>query len=241
MGMPTFAARPAVPPGQGEAIQRVNLTDQVHERLKQRIVQRDLAPGSKLDVGELARGMGVSRMPVVDALNRLEMEGLVERRDRVGSFVASLSALDLDDLFAARRMVEEWAMAPIARNLSAEDLTALRAILRESKALLRGVDDATFDYRRTLELDQAFHMTLMRSCGNRRIIDWYASLNAHIQIGRVYSLRALRRCRGAQKEHEEMLDALVARDVPRARAAVAAHLEESRQGIAAILEERGDL
>lgn len=220
---------------------RVSLTDQVHEVLRDRIVRRELAPGAKLDVGELAHELGTSRMPVVDALNRLEMEGLIDRRDRVGSFVTPLSPGDFEELFEARRMVEQWAIVPIAARMSDVDRDALREILRESQALLRDADDRTFDYRRTLELDQAFHLKLMEIAGNRRILAWYRSLNAHIQVGRVYSLRALNRCRGAYKEHEALLAALEARDVRAAHAALDAHLDVSKAGLLEILRARGDL
>jgi len=224
-----------------ENTNRVTLTDQVHEILKRQIVQRHLVPGSKLDVGDLANRLGTSRMPVVDALNRLEMEGLVERRDRVGTFVTPFSPVDFDDLYAARLMVEQWAMEPIIASITPADIDKLRGILNASKALLKDVNDQTFDYRRFLELDQDFHVNLMSLCSNRRILDWYRSLNAHIQVGRVYSLRALKRCKGAQKEHEAILAALEARDAQGARDAVKDHLTLSQNGILGIINARGDL
>jgi GntR family transcriptional regulator, rspAB operon transcriptional repressor len=224
-----------------DGINRVTLTDQVHEILKRQIVQRHLVPGAKLDVGDLATRLGTSRMPIVDALNRLEMEGLVERRDRVGTFVTPLSPIDFDDLYAARLMVEQWAMDPIAASIKDSDIEQLKVLLLESKSLLKDVNDETFDYRRFLELDQDFHVNLMGLCNNRRILDWYRSLNAHIQVGRVYSLRALKRCKGAQAEHEKILAALEARDAGRAREAVKEHLSVSQNGILGILSDLGDL
>lgn len=217
------------------------LTDQVHEILTQQIVQRHLTPGSRLDVGDLARRLGVSRMPIVDALNRLEMEGLIDRRDRVGSFVTPLSPAAFNDLFEARLMVEQWSVPHVIERLTTKDRKLLHGMLRESGRLLRNVDDRSFDYRRTLEIDQAFHLTLMSIAGNQRILAWYRSLNAHIQIGRVYSMRALERCQGAQREHEALLAALEAGDARRARQAIKHHLDVSRKGVLAILQERGDL
>ncbi|MDZ4694997.1 MAG: GntR family transcriptional regulator [Deltaproteobacteria bacterium] len=224
-----------------DGVNRVTLTDQVHEILKRQIVQRHLVPGAKLDVGDLATRLGTSRMPIVDALNRLEMEGLVERRDRVGTFVTPFSPVDFDDLYAARLMVEQWAMEPIVASIKDTDIEQLKMLLRDSKSLLKDVSDETFDYRRFLELDQDFHVNLMGLCKNLRILDWYRSLNAHIQVGRVYSLRALKRCKGAQAEHEKILAALEARDAERARDAVKEHLSVSQNGILGILNARGDL
>ena len=70
-----------------QRVQYYSLTDQVYHALKRDIVQRKMLPNAKLDVNGLAQELGVSRMPVVDALTRLESEGLVEKRNRVGTFV----------------------------------------------------------------------------------------------------------------------------------------------------------
>ena len=81
-----------------EPIKYYSLTDQVYDALKRDIIQRTLVANAKLDVNGLALQLGVSRMPVVDALSRLENEGLVEKRNRVGTFVTPVS----------QRMFIEW-------------------------------------------------------------------------------------------------------------------------------------
>ena len=79
-----------------EPIKYYSLTDQVYDALKRDIIQRTLAANAKLDVNGLALQLGVSRMPVVDALNRLENEGLVEKRNRVGTFVTDRKSTRLN-------------------------------------------------------------------------------------------------------------------------------------------------
>lgn len=234
-------AAPVADPPATDGTQHALLTDQVHELLTSLIVERKLAPGKKVNIGDFARRLGTSRMPVVDALNRLEMEGLVERRDRVGSFVTPLSLADFKQLFEARSMIEQWAVPKIIERMTPRDAATLRDLLRQARALLVGVDDTTFDSRRMLDLDRDFHLTLLRLAGNDRILAWYRSLNIHLQIGRIYSMRALERCQSAQREHEEILDAMESGDITRARQAVSDHLSVSYKSLVALLQAHGDI
>lgn len=221
--------------------QHALLTDQVHELLTRLIVQRELPPGSKVNIGEFARRLGTSRMPVVDALNRLEMEGLIERRDRVGSFVTPLTLSDFTQIFEARSMVEEWAAPKIVDHLTTDDVRMLRDLLRQSALLLVGVDEDSFDAGRMLDLDRDFHLALVRIAANERVLAWYRSLNVHIQIGRVHAMRALARCRNVQREHERILAAFEARDITRARQAIETHLTLSYRTVADMIRAHGGI
>ena len=85
-----------------ERVQYYSRTDQVYDSIKKGILQGKVSTQEKLDINLLASALGVSRMPVVDALTRLETEGLVERRNRVGTFVRMISQSSFAELFAGR-------------------------------------------------------------------------------------------------------------------------------------------
>lgn len=217
------------------------LNEQVYEILRERIIERQLPPGAKLDLAAIQAELDVSRMPVVDALRRLELEGLVTVRNRVGSFVTPLSATLYEEIFEARNMIEYWVTPKIILHISNSDIEGLRNLLEETGRLVNGVTDETFDYRSFIRCDEQFHLRLICLCNNSHIIGAYRALNTHIQTARAYSLRALARSREGQQEHEAILQAFARRDIEGARAAQRRHADHSRAGILTLIQIHGEL
>lgn len=122
-----------------QCIQYHSLTDQVYDALKRDIVRRKLAANAKLDVNGLATTLGVSRMPVADALTRLESEGLVEKRNRVGTFVAPVSQARLREWFETRSMIEDWAAPRIAERATQDDIEKLMRLLDDGRHTLKSL------------------------------------------------------------------------------------------------------
>lgn len=223
------------------APQSNSLSDSVYETLKTEIVDRHLAPDSQLDIAELGERYGVSRMPILEAITRLKAEGLVISRNRVGTFVTPLDKVSLEQTYEARLMLEAWVTPQSILHLRNADVMGLRQLLQKSGALLVGVNNESFDYRQYIQYDHEFHLSLVRLCGNTRLIDFYQSLNSHLQIARAYSLRALERSQEGQAEHEAILDAFADRDVERARETQRYHAQRSFEGALILLNELGTL
>ncbi len=223
--MPTTPVLPTL------TVQR--LTDTVYRTLKEQILARTFLPGHRLKVDELAEQLGVSRTPLKDALNLLASEGLVEIVPRRGTFVSDVSAADIAEVFEIRRALELLAAETLAERITPDQLAALRA---ELHALPRAGDhaDASEHMRRNL----AFHQRFVELAGNRRLIELYEELRAHIQIGRVHARRTdwRARLRQEQVEHEEILAALEARDAARLRAAVDSHIKRAKASLIRDLE-----
>lgn len=218
-----------------------SLSARVYETLKQRIIERQIQPGVKLDLAGLEAELGVSRMPILDALTRLEHDGLVTVRNRVGTYVTPLSVELFEEIYDVRIMIEQWMTPKIILHLSNRDIADFQTLLGHGRRLLENVTDDAFDYREFTRIDEQFHLELIRLGRNRRITDWYATLHTHIQTARAYSLRALARSREGQAEHEAILAAFAARDVAGARLAQLTHAERSRQGILTLLETHGEM
>lgn len=223
------------------SIQNGNLSDNVYKTLKAQIIERQIRPGKKLDIQELSKQMGVSRMPILDAITRLKAEGLIRSKPRVGTYVTPLDETIFEEIFEARNMIEYWVTPLTILHIRDVDIQELENLLQHTTDLLLNVDNETFDYRQFVELDQQFHLRLIQLCGNEHIIEMYRSLNSHIQIGRAYSLRALDRSREGHDEHEAILKAFAARDVEQARAAQHFHAERSHAGVRKLLKEYGTL
>ncbi len=211
-----------------ERVQYQSLTGQVYDILKRRIIGRDIQSNEKLDVKGLASQLGVSRMPVVDALARLEGEGLVEKRNRVGTFVAPIDARMFEEWFEMRAMIEEWAAPRIAARVTQKHLDGLTRLLDEGRRTLKNSRPNAFDFYRFIETyDTGFHIALLQSAGNSLVIETFATIHSHARIGRSFIPQAgqIAASTKSQADHEDILRAVESRD----GAAIATALCEHRK------------
>ena len=131
--------------------------------LREKILAGDLHPGTKLNQHHLARELGMSRIPVRDALRSLASEGLVDVRAHSTAVVSLLSAQDLQELFELRIAIEP----PLGR-LSVPGLGERH--FAEMATLLGQLDEAD-DTRTWLELNNRFHETMYAGAERRRSLD----------------------------------------------------------------------
>lgn len=82
----------------------LSLVNQAYQELKRIILEHQVPLGGKLNEGELAVALGISRTPVREAINRLQKEGLVEIYPQKGAFVVQLTEKDILELFLIRRI-----------------------------------------------------------------------------------------------------------------------------------------
>jgi DNA-binding GntR family transcriptional regulator len=215
---------------QVERIQYYSLTDQVYGILKRRIIGREIQSNEKLDVNGLAEELGVSRMPVVEALTRLESDGLVERRNRVGTFVAPVNMQLFAEWLEMRAMIEEWAAPRAVANASDEDISRLKQMLNRGAHELTRADAMAFDFYKFIETyDTGFHIELIKIAGNSQIAEAFASIHTHARIGRslIQQKDQLAACSRSQKWHERILDMLVKRDAAQLAQIMREHREDS--------------
>lgn len=211
-----------------ERVQYHSLTDQVYNSIKRGILQGKIVANEKLDINHLAQALGVSRMPVVDALTWLEREGLIERRNRVGTFVRSISQRAFRELFAARGMIEDWAAPFIIERAHDEEFATLIQLLAEAQQHLDKADGEPFDFADFNErYDMGFHLGLIRLAGNVTISDLYKQLNIRIRIGRAFVPMPAFHSAMAQNSHHQILQAFQQRDLQAALNAQQDHRNRS--------------
>ena len=220
------------------SITHLDLTEQTYHFLKDRILKREISPGDKISVEEIARGLRVSRTPVVNALKMLESDGLVEILPRRGTFVTHLKARDVAELFEIRLLIELHAADQIFHegkiNLF---LDAIERPLSQMQSAIS--DDAYVDYDAFINGDRDLHMNLVRFLNNRRLILIYSDLNVHMQVARAHYLDTVENALQAQREHEAMLSSIKAKDLNALKKALTDHITNVRGRILTMLEERG--
>jgi len=220
------------------SIKHLDLTEQTYRFLKDRILKREIQPGGKISVEEVARGLGVSRTPVVNALKMLEIDGLVEIMPRRGTFVTHLTARDVAELFEIRLIIELHAAEQVF--YEGKITLFLDAIERPMLQMQGAIAEGDYvDYEAFISGDRDMHMNLVRFLNNRRLIQIYSDLNVHMQVARVHYLDTVENALQAQREHEAMLNAINARDLNALKKDLSDHINNVRGRILTLLEERG--
>ena len=125
-------------------------TDRVTEGLRQLILSGGLAPGSRLNQEELAARFAVSRLPVRNALSRLESDGLVVLKASSGAWVAKLDLAECIEIYMIRELLEPMALSHSVQNIDDAEIERLSDLVEEMAA---GTDTETF-----LRLDRSFHL-----------------------------------------------------------------------------------
>jgi DNA-binding GntR family transcriptional regulator len=209
---------------------RRTIQDIVAEALRDAIVTGRLRGGERLHQDEIASKLGVSRMPVREALRQLESEGLVVFTPHRRVSVAALSAQELREIYEIRSALEVLALDLAVPRLSIKEFDRLGAVLDQM--------DRTSDPRRWVDLNRLFHRTLYRASGRARLCTLIDSLRDNVErYLRIY-VSALERRAHAQAEHRRILRACRRRQSAEAKKALRAHLSGTLSQLEAFLRSR---
>ncbi|CUA87638.1 DNA-binding transcriptional regulator, GntR family [Chelatococcus sambhunathii] len=197
-------------------------TQAIHDRLRDAIVDRRLAPGTKLSEGEVGALFDVSRTVARAALQMLAFEGLVRIERNRGAFVANPSPEEARQVFASRRLIEPGIVAAAAERVTTDDLARLRAHLAAER---RHMHERGPDARRAeIKASGEFHLLLAAMGGNAILQRFMEEL-----IARSFLVIALYGRSGASScghdEHDAIVDALERRDAAVAVALVVSHID----------------
>ncbi|MEP7364222.1 MAG: GntR family transcriptional regulator [Acidobacteriota bacterium] len=210
-------------------LKRQRATDEVYAALRQSILGHLFQPGERLMVDEIATKLGVSLTPVRHAIQQLSAEGLVEIRPRSGTYVATLTARDVEETSDLRCALECLAGEKAAGRITGEELAQFRALL----GLLAQPIESDEDRRQHEENNSKLHRLLIDCSGNRRLAEAYENLHAHLVISRAHSRDAYwgERLALEHAEHEEIVAALEVRDIPRLTEALRTHILRGRKSM----------
>jgi len=219
-------------------LDRTDLTEQTYEVLKDRILRRQLKPRERINVDDIAQRLGVSRTPVTDALKRLAVEGLVEIQPRRGTFVSSLTARDVAELFDVRAVIELYAAKRILCEGRSEEY--LRRIEQPMERMRQASASGDYrDYPAFMDGDRDFHLALVDLAGNARLVIVYAGLNVHIQVSRAHYLNTVQDAVQALHEHDVIIAAFCAKDPEAVERSLETHISNVKNRILDLLQARG--
>ncbi len=192
----------------------------VAQAIRHAIFMGQLKPGSKIAQGLLADQLGVSRMPIREALVQLAAEGLVTLEPRRGAWVASLSLATIDESYALRAWLEPKAVELSVPRLTEEDLHGLRHHL----AALESAESHN-DGDRFVTANTAFHQILRSRCPWPKLQGFVDMLwNGFPPLTPQFVTQQMTQDRA---EHAKLLQAAEAHDGAYAAATMAEHIRRS--------------
>ncbi len=203
------------------------LYEEVAESLRQRIFNRELAPGSWIDELKIAEAYGISRTPLREALKVLAAEGLVTMKVRRGAYVTEVSEQDLAEVYHLLGLLESDAAGTVAAQASATQREELMLLHHQLEAAaIPGREDR----ERFFQINEQFHMRLLDIASNRWSKQMVADLRKVMKLNRHNSLLKSGRIEESLGEHRAIMAAIEARD---RATAVARMLEHFRNGLEA--------
>ncbi len=203
----------------------VSLTDECYTRIKDDILNNILPWGEQLDVAQIAEDFGVSRSPVVKAVERLAHERLVEIRPNKGSYVLTPTARDIDEVTELRIAVERLACALAY----AKHYDQLLAMLDENEQQLSDheAQQGEIPFGTFLEYDREFHLIFARLADNQRLMDVFEIVRNQAELFRTRTYLGPQ-TRRAIDRHQEVATHLRNQQLPEALNTLQEHIEEVR-------------
>lgn len=212
-----------VPPTVNRAVRTAVL-----EHLRRMITLGRLRPGERLLQVQLAAELGVSRMPVRDAISDLQQEGLVVQLPRGGVAVAPISAADAESIYSLRWALERYAVIQAVQNARSEHFDLLDACIRRYEAVIGNADVELF-----LKLDREFHSIIYDMTSNRFLESSMAPVWSQAQRLNLLLLQTRDYHVHAWAQHRALSDFLRQRDLESAMLMMERHLADAYNQFAA--------
>jgi DNA-binding GntR family transcriptional regulator len=210
-----------------------SLVELVLDEIRRSLLERSLRPGASVSIAELSDRLGVSHIPVREALRRVEAEGLIELRHGRSARVAPMSRDDLAQIFRLRGLVEADAMARAVSLYTAEDLAAIE---RAWAALLVHPSEEPGEI---FVRHRAFHELLVKPAAgawDRRLLEMLSRAAERYVALLILERDLLEAPESLRETHRELLEAAASRSSERAKHAVRDHLETAVGFIDALLD-----
>lgn len=178
------------------------------------------SPGDRLREEDVGARLGLSRTPIREALRRLESDGIIEHRPRVGAVIRQLSHTELVELYEMRIVLERTAAEMAAKHCVSAEVDAL-------DALNDRIDAEQQNPELGAALNQDFHSGLYRAARNRFLVQAARALNSALLLLGPTTFSTPGRIDVVVGEHRNITEALRRRDAKAAADAAEAHLQTS--------------
>jgi DNA-binding GntR family transcriptional regulator len=210
------------------------LTDYAYSEILKMILAADIKPGSRIREDLLAEGLGISRTPVREAVNRLTQNGFINNIKRKGLYCVKFTRRDLVNLMELRVALESLSFEKCIDMASEEDLNGFQSTIDDfwhQLDVIMGHDENIMGKEIALlhnEYDVRFHVGIAQISNSPRLIQYVTEIENMLLIARQRIYRSTEKVEIVQlswKQHEEMLEALRGRNKEAAKILLNKHLD----------------
>jgi DNA-binding GntR family transcriptional regulator len=208
----------------------------VYDALRQSIIQGEYEPGSRLVIDDLAASMGVSQIPIREALRQLEADGFITIEPYVGATLTDINANFIFEIFALLESLEVICSRTAARCMSDGDLDTL-------SDLIDRMDRSLHDPEKWSQENKEFHLFICECGKNVLTMKMMQKVLDHWDRLRLHYLRDVsgRRIPAAQREHKEILAAFRSRNPDTVERAVRDHNQSALNSYLQHLQATGEV
>jgi len=208
-----------------------SLTRLIAEELKEAILAGKLAPGERLSEEKLTASLKVSRVPLREALRRLEAEGYVTFLVNNEAVVSKPTTEEVQEYYAIASVLEGLAARLAVERAHPEELSRLRELHQLLKEAYLGKD-----LERYFEANSNFHRFIAEMARNERLHRLIDQMRQEIQKTRILALHLPQRIDYSMREHDQILDAFLKGNPQLAEATMVRHLSNQMQALKKFLE-----
>jgi len=207
-----------------------DLSTKAYKKLKQMIISGQLKPGQRLNQVKLAEQLGISRTPLLQAMNRLTSEQLTETIPRRGTRVRKFSNADLLSIFEIRGRLEPYTCELAAESITSDKISLLKENIEKMEEAIQNQDETLFK-----TLDNEFHNIIIESTNSTFISE---ILGKYVPL--MHAVNLLKPMEKSIQDHKNILEALTESDTLSASQLMHYHIYGSTKNkLMQILEERG--
>lgn len=207
----------------------LSAADLAYSGIIELVLNSELRPGERTSVNLLAARLDIGRTPVKEAITRLQTEGLLSVAGRSGTVVNRVDREQTQQLFALRRVLEDFAAESAVENVTQKQLAEIRRCLQKL-----GRSNTTAEFVRA---NVEFHSLIVAAAGNPFLIRFFSQLQIQLQIV-TYLLRRgfdTKAAAARHREHEIIVKALEKRDAKALKEALRTHVMTTERAILATL------
>lgn len=203
-----------------QELQDMSQGEAAYTQLYAAIREGQFQPGDRLREVDVAQRLALSRTPVREALRKLESDGIVEHRPRIGAVIRKLSQPEVVQLYEMRLVLERTAAEMAAKHASAAEIDALEDLNTQIAA-------ARDDAQRASALNQKFHGCIYLATRNQFLLESARGLNNALMLLGPTTLADEARIKTVHAQHEQIITALRSGDAVAAGIAAETHLQTS--------------
>ena len=202
-----------------EVTDKFSLRGRVFHKLRDDILNGKYKENDELRDVAIGEELGVSRTPVREAFRQLELEGLIQIVPNKGAYVTGITRKDVQDIYMIRSLLEGLCARWATENITEEQMAEM-----EENIFLSKFHAEKGHYDQLAELDNRFHEILYEACNSKMLEHQLRDFHQYVLRVRKKTLSNVNRGRKSNEEHEQIMDAIKAKDADRAEALANAHM-----------------